>query len=169
MYCRPVCIIPIPTWIWRYWQIRTSWCGFCSKMTSDVSRGYSYHFWIFFPAFATTVRNASGRAERRQAVREAVTIRQGWLGGRTEGRKIGEMMRGLVLLYHIRYLTTYPLTYILSYEIYTATIYYISYLRQILATPLVTSYNAITLICQCCKSNALILPVPVITSTTDLQ
>jgi len=98
MHCRPVCIIPIPTWIWRYWQIRTSWCGFCSKMTSDVSRGYSYHFWIFFPAFATTVRNASGRAERGQAVREAVTIRQGWLGGRTEGRKIGEMMRGLVLL-----------------------------------------------------------------------
>jgi len=82
----------------------------CSEMTSDVSCGY--HFWIFFLAFATTVRIASGRAERGQAVREAVTIRQGWLGGRTEGRKIGEMMRGLVLLYHIRYLTTYPLTYI---------------------------------------------------------
>ena len=97
----------------------------CSEMTSDVSRGY--HFLIFFPAFATIVRNASGRAERGQAVRQAVTIRQGWLGGRTEGRKIGEMMRGLVLLYHIRYLTTYPLTYLLSYirDIYCYNIVYL--------------------------------------------
>ena len=45
----------------------------CSEMTSAVSRGC--HFWIFFPAFTTTVHNASGCAEQGQAVRQAVAIR----------------------------------------------------------------------------------------------
>ena len=118
-YWRPLCIIPLPTWIWRYWQIRFSLVWVLQR--DDVRRLARISFLDLFPG----VRNDSSQCiwprGARTGCQRGCHHQTGvaWWKNRREKDRWDDERPGFTI---IRYLTTYTLTYMLSYKIYTATI-----------------------------------------------